>query len=112
MGVGAGLSDGGAEIRPATLGIRQEDRPRAGYRPSFGARIRETIARRLPGNGKPLQKGASRRPFCVSERRLGRLPPGESVILRDATTIPRISMSRTTANPVFDWADPLVVAGM
>src|SRR5712691_8672133 len=79
MGVSAGLSDGRAEIRPATLGIRQEDRPRAGYRPSFGARIREKIARSLPDNGKPLQKGASRRPFCVSERRLAISRPARAL---------------------------------
>src|SRR5437667_9073612 len=79
MGAGAGLSNGRAEIRPAALGIRQEDRPRTGYRPSFGAGSREKIARSLPDKGKPLQEGASRRPFCVSERRLAVSRPASAL---------------------------------
>src|SRR6266404_5237894 len=109
MGAGAGLPDGRAEICRATLGVRQEDRPRAGYRTSFGARIREKIAR--PRQRQTVAKGRLAAPFLRVEEAAWPSPGRRERYITRRNNCPRISMSRT-ANPVFDWADPLLVEDM
>src|SRR5437588_3846673 len=84
MGVGAGLSDGRAEIRRAALRIRQEDWSRARHRTPFGARLRKKIApafRRC----EPC-KGRLTAPFlCVGAAACACLG-GKSVIVATANT--------------------------
>ena len=48
MGLGAGLSDGGSQLRRTALRLRQEDRSRPRRRPGFGNRRGQEIAGLAP----------------------------------------------------------------
>src|SRR5262249_44508293 len=112
MGAVAGLPDGRAEIRRAALGIRQKDRSRARHRSPFRPRLRKKIGHRAPLQRQSWRKRAPRGALFAAARRQPPLACSIHYIRREHDS-PEALMSRTQenpefANPVFDWADPLL----
>src|SRR5271167_1550107 len=127
MGIGAGLSDGGPQLRATALRLRQKDRSRPRRRTGIGNHRGQEI-RRCRVDCVPRREILRRPPHLADRARRNRAGPtdfcpcGEQAgYKRLKSPLPRSSMPadtelarrtpphRAESEARFDWADPLLL---